>query len=135
MNQLTQEITSPMIPKAALIAYSQENKFRQEYFLELREIDDQGKMGEGIPVTYEFMNEIARNYSEVNNGTPYGTIPKNLLYCDTRKGSEKYVWFNPPGKRMMYFVKNLGIENAEYNLPGVIYVAKENKLDVYAYKG
>lgn len=56
------------------------------------------------------------------------------MYCDTRKGSEKYVWFNPPGKRMMYFVKNLGVENAEYNLPGIIYVAEENKLDVYACK-
>ena len=45
-----------------------------------------------------------------------------------------YIWYNPPRKRMMYFVENLGIENAQYNLPGIIYQAKETQLDVYAYK-
>ena len=35
---------------------------------------------------------------------------------------------------MMYFVENLGIENAQYNLPGIIYQAFEFLLDVYAYK-
>lgn len=35
---------------------------------------------------------------------------------------------------MMYFVSGLEIENAEYNLPGIIYEARESQLDVYAYK-
>ena len=43
-------------------------------------------MGEGRPVTLEFMNDLVRNYSEVHNGTPCGMLPSNLLYCDTRKG-------------------------------------------------
>ena len=34
----------------------------------------------------------------------------------------------------MYFVGNLGIENAEYNLPGVIYEAGEHGMNIYAYK-
>lgn len=122
-----------LVPRAALIAYRSEDG--SQYFLELREIGKNGKMGEGCPVTYEFMNEITRNYSETRGGTPYGIIPENMLYCDTRKGSEKYIWYNTPRRRMMYFKESLEIENAEYNLPGVIYVAKGMALDVYAYKG
>ncbi len=134
MNKLTEELKSLMRPKAALIAYKGEQTKSHDYFLELREIDDNGVMGEAIPITYNFMNEIAANYTESHNGIPTGMIPENLLFADTRKGSEKYIWWNPPCKRMMYFVKSLGIENNEYYVPGVIYVAKENSLSVYAYK-
>lgn len=134
MNKLTEQLKSLYRPKAALIAYQGENSVSNEYFLELRPIDSNGTMGEAIPVTYSFMNEIAANYSEAHNGIPSGILPGNLLLADTRKGSEKYIWSNPPGKRMMYFVPGLGIENAEYHIPGIIYMAKENSLAVYAYK-
>jgi len=134
MNKLTEQLKSLYRPKAALIAYQGENTKSNEYFLELRTIDDKGVMGEAMPVTYNFMNEIAANFSEAHNGIPMGVLPKNLLYSDTRKGSEKYIWSNPPGKRMMYFVPNLGIENAEYHVPGIIYIAGESSLTVYAYK-
>lgn len=137
-NQLTKEITNMLVPRAALIAYSSEEEVHtgnRRYFLESREIDGQGNMAEGKPVTVEFMNELVRNYSETHNSTPYGRLPSNLLYVDSRKGSERYVWYNPPGKRMMYFVSGLGIENAKYHLPGIIYEAKDSQLDIYAYKG
>ena len=116
-----------------LIAYTYEGN-NNKYFLERRSIDARGRMGEGHPVTVEFMNELVRNYSEAHSGTPHGRLPSNLLYADTRKGSERYVWYNPPGKRMMYFVGGLGIENAEYHLPGIIYEARGTRLDVYACK-
>ena len=35
----------------------------------------------------------------------------------------------------MYFSKVLSIDDAEYNIPGVIYVAEGDKLSVYSYKG
>ena len=122
-NELTNTIQATLCPRAVLIAYTYAQD--KKYFLEQRSIDARGRMGEGHPVTVEFMNELVRNYSETYSGTPYGRLPSNLLYADTRKGSEEYIWYNPPGKRMMYFVENLGIENAEYNLPGIIYQAKE----------
>lgn len=131
-NKFTREFGMRLVPQAALIAYSSTDGGKS--FLELRKIGENGRMGEGRPVTYEFMNEITRNYSETQGGTPYGILPENLLYCDTRKGSERYVWYNPPRKRMMYFKECLKIENAEYNLPGVIYMAKGAGLDIYAYK-
>lgn len=132
-NELTETIHASLCPRAVLIAYTYNHE--RKYFLELRSIDGKGRMGEGRPVTVDFMNEMVRSYSETHNYTPYGKIPPNLLYADSRKGSEKYVWYNPPRKRMMFFVGGLGIENAEYNLPGIIYKAEEGCLDVYAYKG
>jgi PRTRC genetic system protein B len=134
MNKLTEQLKSLYRPKAALIAYQGENARTSEYFLELRQIDKKGVMREAMPVTYSFMNEIAANFSEAYSGTPSGSIPENLLFADTRKGHEKYIWWNPPRKRMMYFVRNLGIENAEYHMPGIIYIARESGLCVYAYK-
>ena len=130
-NELTRKIKTPLNPKAALIAYASEND--RNFFLEIREIDDRGNMTEGRPVTMEFMNTLVKGYSERHSTTPYGKIPDNLLYCDPRKGSERYVWYNPPHKRMMFFSPALKIENAEYYLPGVIYEAGENRLNVYAY--
>lgn len=131
-NELTNTIHTTLCPRAVLIAYTYAQD--RQYFLEQRSIDAKGRMGEGHPVTVEFMNELVRNYSETYSGMPYGSLPSNLLYADTRKGSERYIWYNPPGKRMMYFVGNLGIENAEYNLPGVIYEAGEHGMNIYAYK-
>lgn len=130
-NKLTREINAVLTPRAALIAYESEE---DDCFLELREIDSHGNMGEGRPVTVEFMNRLVREYSERHGNTPYGRIPRNLLFCDTRKGSERYVWYNPPGKRMMFFTKNLNIESAEYHHPGIVYEVKGNSLGIYAYK-
>lgn len=134
MNKLTGEIRSLLRPRAALIAYSGENATDGDYFLELREIDPGGRMREAIPVTYEFMNAIASNYSETRSGTPHGAVPANLLYCDTRRGGERYVWYDTPRKRMMYFKKDLCIDSGEYHMPGIIYSAMESGLSVYAYK-
>ncbi len=35
---------------------------------------------------------------------------------------------------MMFFKESLQVENAKYNLPGVIYVAGGSSLSIYAYK-
>ena len=132
-NELTRKIKTPLNPRAALIAYASEGD--KNFFLEIRGIDDRGNMTEGRPVTLEFMNTLVKEYSERHGTTPYGKIPDNLLYCDSRKGSERYVWYNPPHKRMMFFSTALKIENAEYYLPGVIYEAGEHGMRIYAYKG
>ncbi len=137
-NELTRKLRTLLHPRAALIAYAGEDDGHyacdKTCFLEVRDIDESGMMGEGRPVTVEFMNELVRGYSERHSATPYGKIPSNLLWCDPRKGSEKYIWYNPPRKRMMFFKEALKIEDAEYHLPGIIYAAGESRLNVYAYK-
>lgn len=136
MNELTRKLSVQLQPRAALIAYStSNNNSESDYFLELRAIDDKGIMGEARPVTCEFLNEITRNYTEVYGGIPHGAIPENMLYADVRRGSERYVWYNLPQRRMMYFKESLQIPNAEYHMPGVVYVVTSCKLSIYAYKG
>ncbi len=135
MNELTRNLTSLLEPKAALVAYAHTEYGQDRYHLELREIDERGIMGEARPVTYDFLNELTHGYAAEHNGVPYGKIPPNMLYADGRYGHMRYVWYDPPRKRTMYFRESLAIENGEYNVPGVIYEAVDTALNVYAYKG
>ena len=100
-NKLTKQINTMLRPRAALIAYSTDGG--DTYFLEVRSIDNEGAMSEGRPVTVDFINELIKGYSERHSSTPHGRIPTNMLWSDTRKGYEKYIWYNPPQKRMMVF--------------------------------
>ena len=137
MNELTNRIQQIMTPKAALIAYEYKEGYysRERSFLEMRPINKQGRMGAGVPVTYEFMNSLMESYTGEMTGIPYGRIPSNMLWCDTRKGNEKYIWYNPPQKRQMYFKKDLGISDGIFNVPGIIYIAFRDNLDIFSYKG
>jgi hypothetical protein len=135
MNRLTEEINSRMVPHTALIAYKGDGQLEHEYYVEVRKIGENGVMGAGRPVTYKFMEEIAKNYVAAHNGTPHGAVPANMLFCDVRKGCERYIWYNPPGIRKMYFKKSLGLENRGYHVPGVVYVAGDSWLHIFAYIG
>ena len=137
MNELTKEMQEIMVPEAALIAYSSrhERYSRESYYLELRPIDGNGRMSAAIPVTYGFVNTLLESFSVEIAGTPHGRIPGNLLWCDTRKGNEKYVWYNPPARRHMFFHGQLNIEEGEFNMPGIIYKVQADRLDVFAFKG
>lgn len=131
-NELTRRITNLLRPEAALIAYSSDELGR--YYVELREITPDGRMSEGRPVTVDFMRNLVKEFSVERSTTPHGRIPENMIWADTRIGHEKYIWYNPPRRRMMYFQASLGIENAEYNLPGVIYRINKGHMDIYSYK-
>lgn len=136
MNELTNHIQQIMIPKAALIAYEYKpnNYSGSQNYLELRPINKEGRMGAGIPVTYQFMNTLLESYTEEMSGIPHGRMPSNMLWCDTRKGREKYIWYNPPRKRQMYFSKSLGIHDGVFSMPGMIYIVSSDHLDVLAFK-
>ncbi len=126
-----------MKPVVALIAYKMDDDYKgkKDFFVEARRIDRDGRMAEARPVTYDLMNELASGYSEVHNEVPHGILPPNMLYADTRKGCEKYVWYNLPQRKMHYFSKNLAIDNGEYNVPGMVYVTENGKLQVFSFKG
>lgn len=92
-------------------------------------------MEAGIPVTYEFMDSLVESYSDGNRRIPHGWLPPNMLWCDTRRGHESYVWYNPPGKRRMFFKNDLNIGDGMFHVPGVIYIIKNERMDIFAYKG
>ena len=63
-NELTRKLRTLLHPRAALITYAEENDchtlYDNSYFIEVRDIDENGMMGEGRPVTVEFMTALVR---------------------------------------------------------------------------
>lgn len=119
-------------PKLAMIVYAQTSN---SYYIESHEIDQKGRLGAGVPVSIDFITDMVSSFSQEYSTTPFGKMPENMLYADNRIGFEQYIWYNPPEKRTMYFSKELNIPNAEYHIPGIIYVAGKNRLNLYAFKG
>ena len=121
MNELTNKLQQVMVPKAALIAYEyRENRYGNGmHYLELHPINDRGRMEAAMPVTYEFMDSLVESYTDDRRNVPHGKIPANMLWCDTRKGHERYIWYNPPGKRQMFFAGSLNIPDGIFHVPGV----------------
>ena len=135
MNELTKKTHEIFKPKAAMIAYVCGEEYNKNYYLELRPINESGRMGAAVPVSYDFMNALIENYTADACGTPHGLVPGNMLLCDTRRGHDRYVWWNAPRRRRMFFKDSLNIADGEFGVPGVIYDAKSDGLAVYAFKG
>ena len=135
MNELTKKIHGIFRPKAALIAYECGEGYSRDSYLELRPINENGKMGAAVPVSYDFMNALVENYTADACGTPHGLVPENMLLCDTRRGHDRYVWWNAPRRRRMFFKDSLDIADGEFGVPGVVYDARSDRLSMYAFKG
>lgn len=135
MNEITRKIHKLFKPKAALIAYECGEGYNKDYYLELHSINESGRMGAAVPVSYDFMNALVENYTADACGTPHGLVPENMLLCDTRRGHDRYVWWNAPRRRRMFFKDSLNIADGEFGVPGVVYDAKSDGLAVYAFKG
>ena len=137
MNELTKQLQKIWVPKAALIAYAyQEDTYASKRnYLELRPINKAGRMGAAIPVTHEFINSLVDSCSDGDQRIPHGRVPSCMLWCDTRRGHEKYIWYNLPGERRMFFSERLNIKEGVFHVPGVIYIIENEKMDIFAYKG
>ena len=132
-NEINDIIRQQQIPKMALVVYK--NNETNSIYIESHRINANGRMLAGCPLTLKCITELVETFSVEQASVPHGEIPANLLYFDTGKGHERYVWYNPPQKRMMYFSRNLNIEDGEYYLPGIIYDTDGENLNVYAFKG
>lgn len=120
------------MPRMAMVVYATKNN---DYYLESHEIDEKGRMGPGSPLSEECITDMVSAFSQEHSLIPFGRMPSNMLYSDNRIGFQKYIWYNPPEKRMMFFADKLNIPNGEYHIPGIIYVATNGHLDLYAFKG
>lgn len=130
INELTKELLAELSPEMAIIVYKCEHK----YYLERRDIVN-GKMASGIPLTEKCLTDIFDTISSEDSDMLHGLIPDNLLYADGRCGREKYVWYNKPEKRSLFFNKEAGIPDGQMWVPGLIYVASAASLSVFAFKG
>ncbi len=120
------------IPRMAMVVYATK---KNSYYIESHEIDEKGRLGAGAPLSLECITDMVSTFSQEHAVTPSGKIPANMLYADNRIGFQKYIWYNPPEKRMMFFAKALNIPDREYHVPGIVYVVSGDKLNLYAFKG
>lgn len=131
MNNITKNLFEELEPKMAVIIYKSEDI----YYLERRDINPDGKMGVGVPLTEDCLTDIVKGLSATEKDIVHGPIPPYLLYADCRTGVKKYVWYRKEEKRNLYFSEQLGINNGEMYVPGLVYCACGNTLSLYAYKG
>jgi PRTRC genetic system protein B len=124
-------VRQQQVPCMALIAYR--NDQTGSFYMESHRIDGKGRMLAGRPLTLRCITELVDAFAVESGGIPHGILPANMLYCDTRKGHEWYVWYNPPRKRMMYFNSKLNIDDGEYAMPGLVYDTCGERLDIYAF--
>jgi PRTRC genetic system protein B len=124
-------VRQQQVPCMALIVYR--NDQTGNLYLESHRIDEKGRMLAGRPLTLRCITELADAFAVESGGVPHGILPANMLFCDTRKGHERYVWYNPPRKRMMFFNSKLNMDDGEYAMPGLIYDTCGERLDIYAF--
>lgn len=120
------------VPILAIIVYQNP---QWEYYLEMHGIDNRGRLLAGAPLSEECITKLATGFSAAQSRIPHGAIPANMLFCDLRPEFERYVWYNPPRRRMMYFTGNMNIPSGRYHVPGVVYDIRGARMDIYAYKG
>lgn len=138
--ELTKRIKEAFVPSSALIVYNLSNEIQgytsqPDYYMETRLIRKDGTLAEGKPVSKKFISALVKYFKAENEVTPHGSIPENMLWADSRMGHERYVWWNPPRKRPMFFEKHIKMPDGDYNMPGIVYVAEGNNLRVFCFKG
>lgn len=131
MGQINDILTKQMTPKMAIIVFHDNDN---EYYLEQRPIK-KGKMGAGVPLSQECINNVVDSLSSDCADIIHGAIPSNMLFADCRVGHEKYVWYQRPTKKHVFFKDELNIPNGEMCVPGLVYVVKNNSLSLFSYKG
>ncbi|GHV52186.1 hypothetical protein FACS1894181_15060 [Bacteroidia bacterium] len=132
MNKMNDILEQLQVPQMALVVYK--NDRTGSVYIESHRIDGKGRMLAGRPLALKCIAGLVKSFSAEQSNTPHGRVPPNMFYSDTRKGHERYAWYSPPGKRMMFFSKNLNIKDGEYYLPGIIYDTDGEQLDVYAFR-
>jgi len=112
MNELTIQMQQIMHPRAVLVAYECETVGYSipRSYLELRPVNEKGRMGAGIPVTYEFMNSLVESYTESMSGIPHGRIPGNMLPYPNNTG----IFYNLPSFLLVTFCQFKNIHLPPY---------------------
>lgn len=137
MTNITETIKEKFVPKATLIVYKQENHCGNDmqYYLETRPVKADGSLGVARPVSRRFIQKLAKAFRSELEMRPHGAMPSNMLLADSRIGQEAYIWWTAPKRRKLFFSKDTGMEDGEYNMPGCIFFVKENSLNVYCFNG
>lgn len=133
MQYASDKVQRPYVPKAVITAYQKYNGY--DYYLESREVLEDGTIGASRPVTLDFLKSIAKAYGRNREGSPHGAVPPHLLFADTRAARPRIVWWAAPARKTLCFTDKVPLPDGEYNMPGVIYSLEGRTLSVYSFRG
>lgn len=133
---LTELTTQDFEPAMGLIVF----KRHGEYYLQSHSIHKTKEgfvWGEGTPTDLEDIGEIAATLQskEDRSVKATGLLPTNLLYFNPSHSGATIVWYNKPTKRNLTFGPKIKLKDGLYNMPGLIFFAKDNSLQVFAFAG
>ncbi|MBS1527514.1 MAG: PRTRC system protein B [Bacteroidetes bacterium] len=82
-----------------------------------------------LSLLFQSTQELRSNYLKSK-----GVLPNKVLYLNAQTNGFA-VWYTPPQEVSLYFVPGLKIKNGKAKIPGMVWKATKESLNVYAIKG
>lgn len=123
-------------PKSALVLYKTEDANRnREVYIESFEFDEDGFPINAHPLTEREAKDLSKAFristKEQSFLKPAGIMPVNILHFDPSENGS-VTWHTKPEKRLILYVKKLGLPKSEVCVPALIWKATRKRLWIYA---
>jgi len=145
MNNVSPQFNEQYLPVKALLIYrsaeqESDNYDKQtEIYVESYDIGKQGNPINAHPLTIKEMSalsELLQTSQELQNNYLQckSVIPAKLIYTDCQNNGYA-VWYTPPKETDLFFIECLGIASGKTKIPGLLWKATRERLQVFALKG
>jgi PRTRC genetic system protein B len=148
MTNITEQFNQQYTPFKALLLYGydkpQENNYGQNdketnIYVESYDIGKNGKPINAHPLTLKEMTALSQILQTAQGKQDSylksrGLLPANILYVN-QQANGFAVWHTPPQEIDLFFVSSLNIPSGKYFVPGMVWKANAEHLQVYALKG
>lgn len=107
-----------------------------QYYLESCDIKDDLSFGATQPLMKETIVDIMDTMSvDVTDRLQFkGPIPKNIITVRNTPGNTIVAWISKPQVVKMSFTKSVGLRDMTVTVPALLWLAKNNQLQVFALK-
>ena len=148
MTNITEQFNQQYVPFKALLLYSYDkprddnygqNEKQTKIYVESYDIGSNGKPINAHPLTIKEMTALAKILQTAQEQQDSylksrGLLPANILYVN-QQANGYAVWYTPPEEVNLFFVDGLNIPSVKYFVPGMVWRANTEHLQVYALKG
>lgn len=119
------------------VQYITVHRAGDSYYLESGKINDDLSYGASHPLMKQTIIDIMDTMSvDVTDRLQFkGVIPKNVVAVRNTPGDTVVAWITKPQIVKMYFTKSVGLKDMRAPVPAMLWLAKDNRLQVFALKG
>lgn len=125
------------LPQKALLVYRNSNDDAAVY-VEAYDMDETGKPINAHPLSIEECISLAQALDSTDalkkdHLTSNGLLPEQVLKVNPTQGYA--LWYTPPKEVDMLFKKELAIPSGKAKIPGMVWKADKNNVQVFTFKG